>query len=153
MGECQSLRSSVTAALGNIRLATSVVFVMKTRLLTALFVASMALAACGGESAPPSAGSIDPVPTSTPQASGDQVSDPEDQGTETQSPPDSSTTGSETTEPTIVEEEPPLDRINGPFPESQFPDAIVEDLAGGQVNTKYLGTLERPVLLWFWAPH
>ncbi|NNC42799.1 MAG: hypothetical protein HKO03_06135, partial [Acidimicrobiia bacterium] len=49
--------------------------------------------------------------------------------------------------------EPEVDRINGPFPESQFPDVIVEDLAGGQVNTKFLATLDKPVLLWFWAPH
>lgn len=38
-------------------------------------------------------------------------------------------------------------------PESDYPDVVVADLAGGEVNLKELALEEEPVLLWFWAPH
>ena len=38
-------------------------------------------------------------------------------------------------------------------PESDYPDVVVADLAGGEMNLKELALEEEPVLLWFWAPH
>ncbi len=40
-----------------------------------------------------------------------------------------------------------------PLPESDYPDVVVADLAGGEVNLKELALEQNPVLLWFWAPH
>ena len=54
--------------------------------------------------------------------------------------PDASTT---TVAPTA-----PID-----LPESDYPDVVVADLAGGEVNLKELALEDEPVLLWFWAPH
>lgn len=39
------------------------------------------------------------------------------------------------------------------LPESDYPDVVVADLAGGEVNLKELALESEPVLLWFWAPH
>lgn len=40
-----------------------------------------------------------------------------------------------------------------PLPESDYPDVVVTDLAGGQANLRELALEQNPVLLWFWAPH
>ena len=40
-----------------------------------------------------------------------------------------------------------------PLPESDYPDVVVADLAGGEVNLRELALEQNPVLLWFWAPH
>jgi len=39
------------------------------------------------------------------------------------------------------------------LPESDYPDVVVADLAGGEVNLRELALETEPVLLWFWAPH
>ena len=39
------------------------------------------------------------------------------------------------------------------LPDSDYPDVIVADLAGENVNLRTLALEEKPVLLWFWAPH
>ena len=39
------------------------------------------------------------------------------------------------------------------IPDSDYPDVVVADLAGGEFNLKELVLEEEPVLLWFWAPH
>lgn len=39
------------------------------------------------------------------------------------------------------------------LPESDYPDVVVADLAGGEINLKSLALEAEPVLLWFWAPH
>ena len=39
------------------------------------------------------------------------------------------------------------------LPDSDFPDVVVADLAGGNVNLRMLVLEPKPVLLWFWAPH
>ena len=39
------------------------------------------------------------------------------------------------------------------LPDSDYPDVVVADLAGGEVNLRELVLEPRPVLLWFWAPH
>ncbi|MDH3606202.1 MAG: hypothetical protein OER12_04325 [Acidimicrobiia bacterium] len=39
------------------------------------------------------------------------------------------------------------------LPESDYPDVVVADLAGGEINLKELALETEPVLLWFWAPH
>ena len=39
------------------------------------------------------------------------------------------------------------------LPDSDYPDVIVADLAGADVNLRTLALEEKPVLLWFWAPH
>ena len=41
----------------------------------------------------------------------------------------------------------------GELPESDYPNVVVADLAGGEVNLKELVLETEPVLLWFWAPH
>lgn len=38
-------------------------------------------------------------------------------------------------------------------PESDYPDVVVADLAGGDFYLKELALEQEPVLLWFWAPH
>lgn len=143
MGERQGLRGPTPAAIGNNRVTQHVVHVMKTRLSLALVAAALVLASCGGTTSAPT-----PVPTTTPStapttapATAADASGTDDQPT---APADSQAPESEPAE---------VDPINGPFPESQFPDVVVEDLAGGQVNTKFFATLDKPVLLWFWAPH
>ncbi len=47
----------------------------------------------------------------------------------------------------------PGDQQGPPAAESDYPDVVVADLAGGQVNLKELALQQNPVLLWFWAPH
>ena len=39
------------------------------------------------------------------------------------------------------------------LPESDYPDIVVADLAGGTVNLRELALGGQPTLLWFWAPH
>ena len=39
------------------------------------------------------------------------------------------------------------------LPDSDYPDVVVADLAGGDVNLRELVLESKPVLLWFWAPH
>ena len=39
------------------------------------------------------------------------------------------------------------------LPDSDYPDVLVADLAGGEVNLRELALEAEPVLLWFWAPH
>ena len=39
------------------------------------------------------------------------------------------------------------------LPDSDYPDVVVADLAGGEVNLRELALEAEPVLLWFWAPH
>ena len=39
------------------------------------------------------------------------------------------------------------------LPDSDYPDVVVADLAGGEVNLRELALESEPVLLWFWAPH
>lgn len=39
------------------------------------------------------------------------------------------------------------------LPDSDFPDVVVADLAGGNINLRMLVLEPKPVLLWFWAPH
>ncbi|MBT8164943.1 MAG: hypothetical protein HKO63_06500 [Acidimicrobiia bacterium] len=39
------------------------------------------------------------------------------------------------------------------LPDSDYPDVVVADLAGGELNLKELALETEPVLLWFWAPH
>lgn len=39
------------------------------------------------------------------------------------------------------------------LPDSDYPDIVVADLAGEDVNLRTLVLEPKPVLLWFWAPH
>lgn len=39
------------------------------------------------------------------------------------------------------------------IPDSDYPDIVVNDLSGGDVNLRELVLEDNPVLLWFWAPH
>ncbi len=145
MGERQGLRGPTPATIGNIRATQHVVHVMKTRLSLALVAAALVLASCGGTTSAPT-----PVPTTTPSTvpTTAPATTADESGTDDQpAPPEPADGQAPETEPAEV------DPINGPFPESQFPDVVVEDLAGGQVNTKFFATLDKPVLLWFWAPH
>ncbi|NNL48793.1 MAG: hypothetical protein HKO76_10565 [Acidimicrobiia bacterium] len=123
---------------------------MKTRPLLALTAAAIVLASCGGTSTSPA---TDPAtaPTTTPATTLTADPDTETSATDSDEQPTSQEPAGPSPDSEPAETE--VDRIIGPFPESQFPDVIVEDLAGGQVNTKFLATLDKPVLLWFWAPH
>ena len=63
---------------------------------------------------------------------------------------------SETLAPTAPPTTATTDEQQGPerpLPESDYPDVVVADLAGGEVNLKELALEQNPVLLWFWAPH
>jgi hypothetical protein len=121
-----------------------------------LLVTALVLAACGGTDATPD--TSNDKSTASGQPADQSASADADETTTTQT--DSEEAVSDPTPDSIApqeeaptEEAAPLDRLNGPFPDSEFPDAVVEDLAGGQVNVKYLGAETKPVLLWFWAPH
>ena len=48
---------------------------------------------------------------------------------------------------------PVASRTPAPLPASDYPDVVVADLAGGEVNLRRLALETQPVLLWFWAPH
>lgn len=39
------------------------------------------------------------------------------------------------------------------LPDSDYPDIVVKDLAGPDINLRTLALEPQPVLLWFWAPH
>jgi hypothetical protein len=39
------------------------------------------------------------------------------------------------------------------LPDSDYPDIVVTDLAGGSVNLRELALATQPTLVWFWAPH
>lgn len=129
---------------------------MKIYRVCALIVVALVMAACGGADGDSATGATESseaatvtttkAPTIEVATTESSVAGPESPISDEDPPPDSS-------DGTAVPEAASVDRLNGPFPDSQFPDAVVEDLAGGQINTKYLGTLDRPVLLWFWAPH
>ncbi|MBT8203251.1 MAG: hypothetical protein KJO87_08105 [Acidimicrobiia bacterium] len=101
-----------------------------------IFIAAFALiaAACGsGESAvtfesPVDSGGTSNTTTTTPVF--DEADDP----------PNDSTTTVAPTAPTDLAD-------------SDYPDVVVADLAGGEVNLKELVLEDEPVLLWFWAPH
>ena len=47
----------------------------------------------------------------------------------------------------------PAPELPADLPDSDFPDVVVADLAGGNVNLRMLVLEPKPVLLWFWAPH
>ncbi len=47
----------------------------------------------------------------------------------------------------------PAPDLPADLPDSDFPDVVVADLAGGSVNLRMLVLEPKPVLLWFWAPH
>lgn len=46
---------------------------------------------------------------------------------------------------------PPISPVD--LPDSDYPNVVVADLGGGDVNLKELVLEPKPVLLWFWAPH
>jgi len=109
----------------------------------------MLLVACGGGDT-----AVETAPDVVTQVTPSPATDNEPESS-TVPPTDQTVAGSATVEPEEPQEPEPveLDRLNGPFSDSEFPDAVVEDLAGGKVNVKYLGAEDKPVLLWFWAPH
>ena len=131
--------------------------------LTAILVlAGAVLAACGGGGTtateiPVAATTADsdsstPADTTEADSTSDSTSDstqPETTDATVETDPATEPDAESTPDSTIA----PLDRLNGPFPESDFPDAVVEDLSGEQVNVKFLGAESQPVLLWFYAPH
>jgi hypothetical protein len=110
------------------------------RRLTLLIAIALAAAACGSDgtsdtfAAPSTA-----VADSTGQTS--STSTTVDSGTTPTASPDGATT---TTPPAPAP---------GELPDSDYPDVVVADLAGGEVNLKELALETEPVLLWFWAPH
>jgi hypothetical protein len=59
--------------------------------------------------------------------------------------------GSEAPPPTTARQE--SSSADAPLPDSDYPDVVVADLAGGEFHLKELAREEEPVLLWFWAPH
>ena len=80
-----------------------------------------------------SGSSADPMPSTTATTQPPSTTDAGDTSTTTETAPG-------TTAPTAI-------------PDSDYPDVVVADLAGGEFNLKELVLEEEPVLLWFWAPH
>ncbi|MGI9648288.1 MAG: hypothetical protein ACR2OI_07190 [Acidimicrobiia bacterium] len=110
----------------------------------ALIALALVAAACGsGESSaafePQEAGTptTEASPTSAAPSSTPTTTTPDESPTETSQP---TTTTAPPAAPTEV-------------PDSDYPDLVVADLAGGEVNLRELVLEPRPVLLWFWAPH
>ena len=66
----------------------------------------------------------------------------------TTAPADQTGTSGETTTTTPADQPAPAE-----LPESEYPDVVVADLAGGDFYLKELALEQEPVLLWFWAPH
>ncbi len=64
------------------------------------------------------------------------------------SPPSTAGDPTDTTAPDGLPPAAPVE-----IPDSDYPDVVVADLAGGEVNLKELVLEAEPVLLWFWAPH
>lgn len=73
------------------------------------------------------------------------------------SAPSPSTTSSKPGEAPTNTSQPPATIAAPPapteLPASDYPDVVVTDLAGGEVNLRELVLEPKPVLLWFWAPH
>ena len=101
-----------------------------------LMAGSLLMAACGASS-----GTDDSASRSAPSAA------PVTLPRSTAAGPDSivgATTSSTVSAATPAEAAPP----------NLFPDVEVIEIATGEpVNLRSLGALDRPVLLWFWAPH
>ena len=108
-----------------------------------LIVIALVAAACGG-----GASSNEFRPQTTADSGTDSTLESLDSGASGEPMPETTTSTTSTsvqdttdsTEPVIV-------------PDSDFPDIVVTDLAGGEVNLRELALEENPVLLWFWAPH
>lgn len=106
------------------------------RSLSMLIAGSVLMAACGtSSSSDTTASQVDPTaaPVTLPRgsvASSDPIPGP--------------TTSVSAAPTTMAEAAPP----------NLFPDVEVIEIATGEsVNLQSLGVIDRPVLLWFWAPH
>ena len=103
-----------------------------------LIALALVAAACGGDGA--SEGFAAPA-TTIGESAGQTSPTTVDAGPTTIVPSDGATT---TTPPATTPAE---------LPDSHYPDVVVADLAGGEVNLRELALEAEPVLLWFWAPH
>ena len=114
------------------------------RKIIALIALALVAAACGGGESSATfesqeTGTSSPVAPATSAAPSPTTTSP----TSGQAPTGTSQPPA-TTPPSVVPTE---------LPESDYPDVVVADLAGGEVNLRELALEPRPVLLWFWAPH
>ena len=109
------------------------------RLITLIALALVA-AACGGGESSATLGSADAAVSETLPAESPEPT-PSTSGSETTPPPPA---GATTTTPPPAPAE---------LPDSDYPDVVVADLSGGEVNLRELALEPQPVLLWFWAPH
>ncbi len=111
------------------------------RRLTLLIAIAFIAAACGGGTSSATFESLDTSESSTltPSAGSEMTTTSvvTDGATTTVAPTDTETTVAAPTE----------------LPDSDYPDVVVADLAGGEVNLRELALGAEPVLLWFWAPH
>lgn len=106
--------------------------VMHRRLILLIAVVLLAAACGSGESS---------VTLESPDAGSSATTSPD--STSTTPPADDDTTTT-----------PPADsQTPAEVPESDYPDVVVADLAGGDFHLKELALEQEPVLLWFWAPH
>ena len=108
------------------------------RKLLVLIVLALVAAACGGDGA--SASFQGPAITDATAP----VSAIDDKTTEDSPAAAGPSDGVTTTVPPAAPTE---------LPDSDYPEVVVADLAGGEVNLRELALEPRPVLLWFWAPH
>ena len=113
------------------------------RKFVALISLALVSAACGGGASSETFESLEAGPsgTITPSTSAPAPS--------TTTP----TTAADTTDTSAAPVAPPAPADTAELPESDYPDVVVADLAGGEVNLRELALESEPVLLWFWAPH
>ncbi|MCP5026688.1 MAG: hypothetical protein GY929_10435 [Actinomycetia bacterium] len=110
---------------------------MRHRPLSMLMAGSLVVAACGAS------GGADSTNT---QPAGAPITLPRDKATEPATGNTTMSDGAGVEAPTNPTEAPP--------PTNLFPDVEVIEIATGEpVNLRSLGAVDRPVLLWFWAPH
>ena len=108
------------------------------RRIIILIALGLVAAACGSEGS----SNTFAAPSTTVADSGGQTT--ADAGTTPPAPPADAATSTSVTPSASTPQE---------LPDSDYPDVVVADLAGGEVNLRELALATEPVLLWFWAPH
>lgn len=110
------------------------------RRLTLVLAFGLVAAACGNGASSAAFQVPGTTATTPPPAATAATPAPSDDATPATGPSDATTTSGVAPAPTEL-------------PDSDYPDVVVADLAGGDVNLRELALEARPVLLWFWAPH